>query len=152
VKLKQNRQLVKTKNMILLKNPFGLAKGIFCFRRILTFLLLCSSIFLVAQAKIEIKDAKKNFGFVKKGEIIKIEYDFINKGTEPLIINDAEVSCSCTTVEFPKQPIAPNQPGKIIVSFDTKTVYDRQDRVVLVKSNDPKSPSKLRYKGIVLRK
>ncbi len=100
----------------------------------------------------EIKDAKKSFGMVKKGEVVKLDYDFTNTGTEPLLITDVEVSCSCTTVDFPKQPIAPGQSAKVIVSFDTKTVYDRQDRVVLVKSNDPKSPAKIRYKGIVLRK
>ncbi len=99
----------------------------------------------------EVKDAKKSFGFVKRGEIVKLEYDITNTGTEPLIINDAEVSCSCTTVDFPKQPIAPTQSAKVIVSFNTKTVYDRQDRIVLLKSNDPKSPSKIRYKGIVSR-
>lgn len=106
----------------------------------------------IAQAKMEIKDTKKNFGFVKRGEVVKLEYDLTNIGNEPLIINDAEVSCSCTTVDFPKQPISPNQSVKIFVSFDTKTVYDRQDRLVLLKSNDPKSPSRIRYKGIVSRK
>ncbi|MDO9000812.1 MAG: DUF1573 domain-containing protein [Bacteroidota bacterium] len=100
----------------------------------------------------EIKDAKKNFGIVKKGEIIKLEYSFTNIGNQPLLISEAEVSCSCTTVDFPKQPVAPNQSGVIVVNFDTKTVYDRQDRVVLLKTNDPKSPAKIRYKGIVLRK
>jgi hypothetical protein len=100
----------------------------------------------------EIKDHKKSFGFVKKGEVVKIEYDFTNTGNQPLIITDTEVSCSCTTVEYPKQPIAPKQSEKIIVIFDTKSTYDRQDRDVLIKSNDPKSPSKIRYKGFVLRK
>lgn len=107
---------------------------------------------VVAQPKMEIKDPKKNFGVVKKGELIKLEYDFTNVGTEPLIITDAEVSCSCTSVDYPKQPISPNQSGKIIVNFDTKTVYDRQDRVIIIRSNDQKSPSKIRYKGNVLRK
>jgi len=96
-------------------------------------------------------DAKKNFGIVKKGEIVKIVYDIVNKGNQPLIINDAEVSCSCTTVEFPKQPILPAGTAKVTVSFDTKTVYYRQDRDVYLNSNDPKGPAKLRYKGVVLK-
>ncbi len=100
----------------------------------------------------EIKDAKKSFGFVKKGELVKLDYEITNAGKEPLIITDAEVSCSCTTVDFPKQPIATGQTTKVTVNFDTKTVYDRQDRVVLLKSNDPNSPAKIRYKGIVLKK
>ncbi|MDP3144429.1 MAG: DUF1573 domain-containing protein [Bacteroidota bacterium] len=135
-----------------LKNPLGLSKGIFCFNRVLFYLLFIVTSVCSAQAKMEIKDAKKNFGIVKKGEIIKLEYSFTNIGNQPLLISEAEVSCSCTTVDFPKQPVAPNQSGVIVVNFDTKTVYDRQDRVVLLKTNDPKSPAKIRYKGIVLRK
>jgi hypothetical protein len=152
VKLKQSLQLVKTNNTKFLKDPLSLAEGIFCLKRVLTFLFIGVSFISIAQAKIEIKDPKKNFGVVKKGELVKLEYDFTNIGNEPLVITDTEVSCSCTTVDFPKQPITPGQSGKIIVNFDTKTVYDRQDRAVIVKSNDPKSPSKIRYKGNVLRK
>ena len=143
---------MKINNNTLSKNPLGYTKGIFCLKKIFFFIFLISSTLVVAQPKMEIKDPKKNFGVVKKGELIKLEYDFTNVGTEPLIITDAEVSCSCTSVDYPKQPISPNQSGKIIVNFDTKTVYDRQDRVIIVRSNDPKSPSKIRYKGNVLRK
>jgi hypothetical protein len=105
-----------------------------------------------AQAKLEIADAKKSFGFVKKGELVKVEYDISNKGNQPLLISDVEISCSCTTVDYPKQPIAPGQSAKVTVNFDTKTVYDRQDRTVNLISNDPHSPHKLRYKGVVLTK
>ncbi len=135
-----------------LKNPLGKTEGIFCLKKSLFFLITFTVSNCFSQAKLELKDAKQNFGTVKKGDVVKLDYEFTNTGTEPLIITEAEVSCSCTTVDFPKQPIAPKQTGKIVVSFDTKTVYDRQDRVVLLKSNDPKSPAKVRYKGIVLRK
>ncbi|MBA2610446.1 MAG: DUF1573 domain-containing protein [Bacteroidetes bacterium] len=143
---------MKTNINTFLKDPLGFTKGIFCFKKVLSYLLCLTFASTFSQAKMEIKDAKKSFGMVKKGEVVKLDYDFTNTGTEPLLITDVEVSCSCTTVDFPKQPIAPGQSAKVIVSFDTKTVYDRQDRVVLVKSNDPKSPAKIRYKGIVLRK
>ena len=94
-------------------------------------------------------EAKKNFGFVKRGEIIKNDYEICNTGTSPLIITDTEISCSCTTVDFPKQPILPGQKSKITLIFNTTTVYGRQDRIVYLNSNDPKSPHKLRYKGTV---
>lgn len=117
-----------------------------------TFLLLFFCGLLNAQAKLAIKDAKKNFGFVKKGEVVKVQYDISNKGDQPLLISDAEISCSCTTVDYPKQPIMPGQSVKVIINFDTKTVYDRQDRTIELISNDPKGPHKLRYKGVVLTK
>lgn len=152
MKLKLNQPPVKTNNNTFSKNPLGKTEGIFCLKPLLFMLLSLFSFSVHAQAKMEIKDAKKSFGFVKKGDLVKLDYEITNTGKEPLIITDAEVSCSCTTVDFPKQPIAPGQTTKVTVNFDTKTVYDRQDRFVLLKSNDPKSPSKIRYKGIVLKK
>ena len=107
---------------------------------------------LYSQAKLEIDDAKKNFGFVKKGEVVKLDYMIKNSGNEPLIITSVEIACSCTTVDYPKQPIAPGKSEKITIIFDTKTVYDRQDRVVFLKTNDNKGTTKLRYKGVVLVK
>lgn len=124
--------------------------GIFCFVAIL--LLFGVSAKTVAQAKLKFEDPKKNFGFVKKGEIVSLEYDFTNEGNEPLLITDAKAECSCTSVEFPKQPIAPGQKQKITVKFDTKSVYDRQDRIVEVFSNSKNSPGSIRFKGVVLKK
>lgn len=152
MKLKLNQLQVKTKKNTLLKNPLGKSKGIFCFKWFLFIFITSANSLAFGQAKMEIADSKKNFGHVKRGEVIKLHYILINKGNEPLLITNAEVSCSCTTVDFPKQPISPNQTATVTVSFDTKTVYDRQDRIVELQSNDPKSPTKIRYKGIVSRK
>jgi hypothetical protein len=115
-------------------------------------LLLLTNVLLFSQAKLELKEWKKNFGFVKKGEVVKLEYDFTNTGKEPLIITGTEIPCSCTSASYPEQPIAPGQSGKVMVEFNTKTVYDRQDRTILLLSNDPKGPHKLRFKGVVLTK
>lgn len=115
-------------------------------------LLIFGASILNAQSKIKFQDAKKSFGFVTKGEVVTIEFDFINEGNAPLIITETKVECSCTSTEFPKQPIAPKQGGKIVVKFDTKTVYDRQDRIVEVISNATNSPAKIRFKGVVLKK
>lgn len=37
--------------------------------------------------------------------MVNIEYDFINEGDQPLLIADAKFECSCTSVDFPKQPM-----------------------------------------------
>ena len=109
------------------------------------------SVSAFSQAEIKFTDTKKSFGFVKKGEVVLIEFDFTNTGDQPLIITDAKVECSCTTVNFPKQPIAPNQSAKVSVSFDTKSVYDRQDRIVEIISNAKNANQKIRFKGVVLK-
>jgi len=80
-------------------------------------------------------------GTVNKGDVISAEYEFTNEGDQPLIITNYEVECSCTSAEFPKQPIPPGQSGKITVKFDTKSAYDRQDRKVVIVSNAKNSAS-----------
>jgi hypothetical protein len=134
------------------RNPHGNTVGIFCFRKLVFFLAVLFSTSCFSQARLEVREAKKNFGFVKRGELVKNEFEITNAGNEPLLIKDVEISCSCTTVDFPKQPILPGQKEKVSVNFNTTTVYGRQDRVVYLISNDPKSPAKLRYKGTVSNK
>ena len=150
-KLKQNRlrQTVANSSQIT-KNPCVKTAGIFHFR--LLALLLLVAFKGLSQAKLIIAEPKKNFGFVQRGVVVKNEYDIRNAGNAPLIITDVEIACSCTTVDFPKQPLLPGQNARVIVSFNTQTVYGRQDRVVYLNSNDPKGPHKLRYKGTVSNK
>lgn len=88
---------------------------------------------------------------MKKGEVVRLSFEVINKGSEPLIFSDYKVECSCTQVILPKQPVLPNHKDSIIVQFDTKTVYDRQDRIVEINSNSKNGIQKIRFKGVVLK-
>lgn len=133
------------KNFFKIKN-LSVTREVFCLC-----MILIISVSGYSQAILKVKETKKSFGFVKKGEVVKIEYTFTNIGTSPLLITDAKVECSCTTVDFPKQPILPNQTNTITVSFDTKSVYDRQDRTVEIISNAKNAIQKIRFKGVVLK-
>ena len=88
---------------------------------------------------------------MKKGVIVKVEYPFTNTGNEPLEIYDAKAECSCTTVDFPKYPVKPNDTDTITVYFDTKSVYDRQDRLIEIITNAKTPKQKIRFKGVVLQ-
>ncbi len=102
---------------------------------------------------LEFEDLKQGFGMVKEGEIVALEYKYKNTGDAPVVITETKVSCTCTSVDFPKEPILPGQAGSIKVKFDTKNKYDRQDRVIQVISNSTGSPIiELRFKGVVLKK
>jgi hypothetical protein len=78
-------------------------------------------------------------------------YEVANAGNQPLVITDAEVACSCTSVEFSKEPLFPGKKMPVTVIFNTATVYGRQDRILILKSNDPSGEIKLRFKGNVSR-
>lgn len=123
-----------------------------------TALLLSAVVFCFSQdkkdtaAQIKFADAKYNFGFVREGELVHMEFKFENTGTEPLVIKEVKVTCGCTGVDFPKTPVKPGGKGIIKVNFDTNGKLDRQDRTVDVISNAAGSPHKLRFKGVVLKK
>jgi hypothetical protein len=128
----------------ILKNPSNF-RGVFCLY------LFFVSLLNYAQPQLKFTESKKSFGFVKKGEVVNIEFYFVNSGDKPLFITNANVECSCTTVNFPTQPIMPNEYAIITVHFDTKSVYDRQDRVVEIISNAKTPLQKIRFKGVVLK-
>lgn len=129
----------------IIKNPFRNGR-VFCLM-----LLLVSCFTATAQARIKFKETKKSFGFVKKGELVKVEYIFINSGDQDLQIYEAKAECSCTTVDFPKYAVKPNQSDTVRVYFDTKSVYDRQDRIVQLISNAKNASQNIRFKGVVLK-
>jgi hypothetical protein len=133
------------------RNPLGPAKGIFYFRWLFSTAFLLLSLSSLAQPRLGITEAKTNFGAVKRGEVVRHDYEISNTGNAPLLLQEAEVACSCTQVDVPTQPLLPGRKATVTVTFNTKTVYGRQDRVVLLKSNDPSGPHKLRFKANVSR-
>ena len=126
-------------------------RGIFYLKTFIILLLLLGiTINAEAQAKIKFTETKKDLGKVKKGDIVSADYEYKNEGDQPLLITDAKFDCSCTSVDFPKQPIAPGQSSKLTVKFDTKSAYDRQDRKIEIISNAKNSAS-VRIKCFVVK-
>ncbi len=119
-------------------------------------LLLITAAFLSLRisnpAVMKFDEAKYNFVFIHQGDIVSHDFTFTNAGDEPIVITDAEVTCHCTTVDFPKQPIAKGQKGIIKVTYDSKSAIDRQERTVIVKSNASNAPVTLTFKCVVLKK
>lgn len=109
--------------------------------------------FTVAQpAAMKLDETKHNFGFIRQGDIVSHDFTFTNNGDEPLIISNTEVECTCTTVDYPKQPIMPGAKGVIKVTFDSKTTLDRQERTVVISSNAKNQPVTITFKAVVLKK
>jgi hypothetical protein len=143
-RLQQQQRLMQNKFNLCFKNP-SILRGVFC---------LCLCVFWhcgLSQGELKFSEVKKNFGFIKKGELVILNFKFINSGNMPVLISEARAECSCTSVEYPREPILPGQSSVIVVKFDTKSTYDRQDRIVEIQSNAKKSNQKLRFKGVVLK-
>lgn len=62
-----------------------------------------------------------DIGQLTKGESYTLFFNFTNTGNQDLII-DLATACKCTSLEWPRSPIAPGQKGEIEVVFDSSTV------------------------------
>ena len=62
-----------------------------------------------AQFQFKDKNDTHDFGTIKEGSDAVHVFEFKNTGDKPLIIQNAEGSCGCTTPECPKAPILPGK-------------------------------------------
>ncbi|MGL6022813.1 MAG: DUF1573 domain-containing protein [Chitinophagaceae bacterium] len=68
------------------------------------------------------KEPTHDFGKIKEGSPTVYEFTFTNKNNKPIILSNVETSCGCTVPEWPRTPIAPNQTGRIKVTYDSKRI------------------------------
>lgn len=91
-----------------------------------------------------------DFGEVSQGEKVTKVFTFKNIGSADLIIADAKGSCGCTVPEFPKEPIAPGEEGRIKVVFDSNGKKGKVHNTVTLVANTVPNTKVLAIKGNVL--
>jgi hypothetical protein len=137
-----------------LKDPFEIFGGIFCLKKgvLLFFFLLLFGVAQAQNTEVKIDNPKQSFETVDQGEVLRFKYMVTNVGSVPLLLKDYDVECSCTSAEYVTEPILPGKSATILVAFDTKSAYERQDRTVEVLANVKGGFIKLRFKGNVRKK
>jgi len=79
--------------------------------------------------------ADRDFGKMKEGENLDVNFRFKNTGTKPLIISNVTAGCGCTVPETPKKPYAPGETGVIKASFNSTGKTGTQSKQVYVSAN-----------------
>ena len=104
-------------------------------------------------AEIEFEFDSYDFGEVKDGEIVEVDFNFTNSGKSDLIIFDASASCGCTVPEYPQNVnIKPGQSDKLKVRFDTTNKPGKQIKSVTLTTNTNSGKKIIRISGFVLNK
>jgi len=111
---------------------------------------LSSAFTLTSGAEFYFKEKSVKFPDTNEGVILTHDFHFTNAGDSPLIISEYKVACTCTQIEFPKEPIAPNSTGIIHLKFNTEGKYGYQFRKIELYSNASKSPVVLSFKVNVI--
>lgn len=124
-------------------------------------ILFLASIGIYAQDQKEVKNVSAgagiswqsattyDFGNIKKGLPVTSTFEFINNGSEPLIISEAKGSCGCTSVEYSQQPIAPGAKGFVKATFNASAV-GVFGKSVTVTTNATNKTAMLYIKGQVI--
>lgn len=64
-------------------------------------------------------EVKIDLGKMSAGEVIERNFAVRNRGKEPFVILEAERSCGCTGVDFPKKPIRPGETAFGSFTYDS---------------------------------
>ena len=103
---------------------------------------------LAEKAEMTFKYTDHNFGTVANGSDVSYEFEFINTGKEPLVINNVSTSCGCTTPSWPREPIPSKGRATIKVRYDSNRIGNFS-KTITVYSNAKNSPVVLSIKGSV---
>ena len=90
-----------------------------------------------------------DFGKVQAGSVVHTTFEFKNDGDKPLIITDVQVTCGCTTPEYPRKPINPGESAEIKVGFDSNGKSGNFYKAITLMSNSPNSPTRIFIKGTI---
>jgi hypothetical protein len=103
-----------------------------------------------AQAKIQFSEVKHDFGNVQEaGGPVSCVFTFKNTGNAPLVIQNVETSCGCTSPEYTKEPVRPGKSGIVKATFDPSGRPNYFDKNLTVISNAENNRVILNIKGNV---
>ena len=85
--------------------------------------------------QISFSEDTHDFGDIEQGTKVSHTFEFENAGTEPLILSNVLTTCGCTATDWPREPVAPGDGGKIEVSFNSAGKMGKQNKVITVVSN-----------------
>ncbi|MDR2424217.1 MAG: DUF1573 domain-containing protein [Prevotellaceae bacterium] len=94
-----------------------------------------------AQAVIEFAKTKHDFGSIKEtGGDVSHVFTFKNTGQTPLVINNVETSCGCTSPAWTKEPVQPGKSGTVTATFNPSGRPGFFEKKLTVKTNASEIP------------
>lgn len=84
-----------------------------------------------------------DFGNVKQGEVIKLEFTLTNSGKSNLLIRKIVSNCGCLTALSGSQELKPGESSTLKVEFTSQGYSGRQSKQITVITNDPTMPTLL---------
>jgi hypothetical protein len=65
-----------------------------------------------------LKETTHSFGKIPQGRPVVHVFEVVNTGNSPLLLENVQASCGCTTPEWSRDPIAPGATASIKVGYN----------------------------------
>ncbi|MBI4547371.1 MAG: DUF1573 domain-containing protein [Ignavibacteriae bacterium] len=108
------------------------------------FFCLFSTLFVVglfAQPKIQVLPGTQlEYGDIYQGKKVEKIVTIKNVGTDTLHISNVRAQCGCTATMLTQNTLAPNDSGKLQITFNTDNQNGKVSKQVYVSSNDSTNP------------
>ena len=92
-----------------------------------------------------------DYGTIKESnEPTPHDFEFVNTGKKPLIIQEAHGSCGCTVPTYSHEPVLPGQKGVITVKYNTRGRVGPINKDVTITANTEPTPVMLHITGTVI--
>lgn len=105
-----------------------------------------------AQPVIKFSRESHDFGEVIEGKLASYEFEITNVGNQPLIVNNVQASCGCTSPFWTKEPIMPGKTGTIKATYNSAGRPGPFNKTLTILSNAENSNKMLTIKGNVVKK
>ena len=104
-----------------------------------------------AQPRLVVEAEVMNIGEVLYQQPRRVVFNITNRGADPLQITSVRPSCGCTTVEWPRQAVAPGAMAEIAATYDAQMLGSFQKEIE-VYSNASDEPIYLTLQGRVVER
>ncbi|HEV3223370.1 MAG TPA: DUF1573 domain-containing protein [Puia sp.] len=67
---------------------------------------------------LQLKESGYSFGKIPQGRPVIHVFEIVNTGKQPLMLENVQASCGCTTPEWSREPISPGATASIKVGYN----------------------------------
>jgi len=101
--------------------------------------------------KVKFEKQEHDFGKInEEAGLSTYTFTFVNEGTAPLLINNAQASCGCTTPEWTKEPVLPGKKGSVQVQYNPANRPGPFTKGITINTNGDPATVQLTIKGEVI--
>lgn len=86
-------------------------------------------------SKMKFAVEEHDFGVIPEGPAVSFDFEYKNISKEPIILENVQASCGCTTPNWSKEPVLPKKTSKITATYNTQGRPGPFFKTITIKSN-----------------